>query len=138
MMCHMGADGDPFVAAVPVGELFGGTMALAQSGRTDHRVAAGGMKAVMHSDNTVVGATYDWAWGEGNCTAAVVMAEGFLERNHEVTEEEEVKQSKVAWTEPQSNSGSKLGHVWTRLAQAPKCDPIKDVPRLPTLILSHV
>ncbi|MED6212295.1 hypothetical protein PIB30_081937 [Stylosanthes scabra] len=38
---------------------------------------------------------------------------GFLERNHEVTEEEEVKQSKVAWTEPQSNPGSKLGHVWT-------------------------
>ncbi|MED6140164.1 hypothetical protein PIB30_090475 [Stylosanthes scabra] len=63
---------------------------------------------------------------------------GFFERNHEVTEEEEVKQSKVAWTEPQSNPGSKLGHVWTRLAQAPKCDPIKDVPRLPTLILSHV
>ncbi|MED6166024.1 hypothetical protein PIB30_105095, partial [Stylosanthes scabra] len=60
----------------------------------------------------------------------------FLERNHEVTEEEEVKQSKVAWTEPQSNPGSKLGQVWTRLAQAPKRDPIKDVPRLPTLILS--
>ncbi|MED6129240.1 hypothetical protein PIB30_106059, partial [Stylosanthes scabra] len=62
----------------------------------------------------------------------------FLERNHEVTEEEEVKQSKVAWTEPQSNPGSKLDHVWTRLAQAPKRDPIKDVPRLPTLILGHV
>ncbi|MED6165002.1 hypothetical protein PIB30_095568, partial [Stylosanthes scabra] len=62
---------------------------------------------------------------------------GFLEINHEVIEEEEVKQSKVAWTEPQSNPGSKLGHVWTRLAQAPKHDPIKDVPRLPTLILSH-
>ncbi|MED6139415.1 hypothetical protein PIB30_083649, partial [Stylosanthes scabra] len=25
----------------------------------------------------------------------------FLKRNHEITEEEEVKQSKVAWTEPQ-------------------------------------
>ncbi|MED6127459.1 hypothetical protein PIB30_088325, partial [Stylosanthes scabra] len=45
---------------------------------------------------------------------------GFLERNHEVTEEEEVKQSKVAWTEPPSNPGSKLGYVWIRLAQAPK------------------
>ncbi|MED6211716.1 hypothetical protein PIB30_076352 [Stylosanthes scabra] len=62
----------------------------------------------------------------------------FLERNHEVTEEEEVKQSKVAWTEQQSNPGSKIGHVWTRLAQAPKRDLIKDVPRLPTLILSNV
>ncbi|MED6209311.1 hypothetical protein PIB30_053423 [Stylosanthes scabra] len=37
----------------------------------------------------------------------------FLERNHEVTEEEEVKQRKVTWIEPQSNPGSKLGHVWT-------------------------
>ncbi|MED6165388.1 hypothetical protein PIB30_099098 [Stylosanthes scabra] len=60
MMCHMGADGDPSVAAVPVGELSGEAMALARSGRTDHRAAVGGVKAVMHSDNTVVEVTvYD-------------------------------------------------------------------------------
>ncbi|MED6163235.1 hypothetical protein PIB30_078039, partial [Stylosanthes scabra] len=47
------------------------------------------------------------------CGGVRIDFKGFLERNHEVTEEEEVKQSKVAWTEPQSNPGSKLGHVWT-------------------------
>ncbi|MED6127033.1 hypothetical protein PIB30_084178, partial [Stylosanthes scabra] len=57
MMRHMGADGDLSVAAVRVGELSGGATALARSGRTDHRAAAGGVKAVTHSDNTVVEAT---------------------------------------------------------------------------------
>ncbi|MED6185938.1 hypothetical protein PIB30_061945 [Stylosanthes scabra] len=57
MMCHMGADGDPFVAALPMGELSGEAMALERSGRKDHRAAAGGVKSVTHSDNTVVEAT---------------------------------------------------------------------------------
>ncbi|MED6198375.1 hypothetical protein PIB30_065760 [Stylosanthes scabra] len=57
MMCHMGADGDPSMAVVLVGELSGEAMALGRSGRTNHRAAGGWVMVVTHSDNTVVEAT---------------------------------------------------------------------------------
>ncbi|MED6174003.1 hypothetical protein PIB30_064888 [Stylosanthes scabra] len=56
-MCHMGADGDPSVAAVPKGELSGEVIALERSGTMDHRAVDGGVKAVTHSDNIVDEAT---------------------------------------------------------------------------------
>ncbi|MED6124731.1 hypothetical protein PIB30_061702 [Stylosanthes scabra] len=69
----MGADGDPYVAVVPVGELSGGAMALARSGRTDRRAVAGGV-----TDNTtvVMAGSTTGNGARAADTAAAVMAEG--------------------------------------------------------------
>ncbi|MED6151136.1 hypothetical protein PIB30_079406 [Stylosanthes scabra] len=71
-MCRMGADGVSSVAVVPVGGQSGGPMALALSGRTDRRAAAGGANSVPHSDKAVAGATVcDSGTGAGNAAELI-------------------------------------------------------------------
>ncbi|MED6124278.1 hypothetical protein PIB30_057472 [Stylosanthes scabra] len=70
----MGVDGDPSVADVPVGELSSDAMALERSGRTDHRAADSGVKAVTHFNNTVD--EIEWPGAMANDIATAVMAGG--------------------------------------------------------------